>query len=53
MNEKPQFKAGKQWQAKLLYVGFVFGWGSIGDKFMLVIPAEKYYFWLLFFYDTP
>jgi hypothetical protein len=52
MNEKPQFRAGTQWQAKLLYVAFVFSWVSIGAKFMLDVPAEKYYLWLLIFYDT-
>jgi hypothetical protein len=49
MNEMPQFKAGIQQQAKLLYVGFVFSWGSKGGKFKLDVPAEEYYLWLLFF----
>lgn len=48
MTEKPQFKAGTQWQAKLLYVGFAFSWGSIGGKFMLDVPAEKYYLFMVF-----
>lgn len=50
MNEMAQFKAGIQQQAKLLYVGFVFSWGSKGGKFMLDVPAEKYYLFMAFIF---